>query len=267
MLLYYFIIREKRNNFTGWTMFLTRLFISLVDICFYYFAAKVFTPSNLYDVKFDSLFLFATTGQLMMAVGLDALVSAQRNIRLMAGDGTFNLFLISPKPFWKILLLSQASTLMATFLMVIVDLLILKYLFKIPFTFLSFSLTFFVQLLFLPMLLAFGNIAASALIVMKRGTTAFGSIISIIGMVSGVYFPVTAYPETFSSVIKILSPYYHLLQITRDILDYGRLSSEALALSLSFCAAGVGLYFISISCLNWSIKKHKKDKNPLIFTQ
>ena len=111
-----------------------------------------------------------------------------------------------------------------------------------------------------------GTIAAGVIIILRRGTGFFGTLAGLFGILSGVYYPVSVYPEFAQLVIKIFSPFYHVLMLLRPVMVENRFGMDLLQFTGLFIIPGILFLYPASKFFEFSLHSYKKRGSPLIFT-
>jgi len=263
-LLVLYFIREKRSVFISKMTFPLRIFSSIINILFYYYAAKAFNPNpEIFPMGNRwSLFQYVMIGELTLAFHLDSILIYSQQLRQIISEGVFDTLLLTQSGLLKPLIHQSIVSLSFGLLTFIFNILFLYLCFDFPIKGYHILEALWLNLNFLPLFSSFGILSAAFLIIFRRGTSLLGTFTGVLGILSGAYFPIQVFPELITKLNSKVNPLYILLNETRNILAENHITNSFIP--LSFLVFGVALLFISIQFFNYAIKIYKKRGGVLI---
>lgn len=265
-LIFIFITREKRNLFINkWTI-PTRLFIALLDLYFYYFAAKAFIPSteSFSGLENWSLFEFVAIGEIVLTLAIDSLVVYPQQLRRVINECVFDTLLNTNTPIIHWLTLLGISSYLLSFVTILFQILCLAFIFKLDFSTASIIKTVILNVLSLPLFISFGLLSAAILLYARRGVGLFGTLVGSLGVLSGAYFPLEVFPSWASMLIKKINPFSLLLSESRLILKTGSGEINLLLLLLIMIGVSIGFVFLSHLTFQFAINRYKTRGEKLL---
>lgn len=100
----------------------------------------------------------------------------------------------------------------------VIEFSLIVYFFHLNISFLNLILFFILILLSFPLFLSFGLFSAFLGKILGRGEKLISYLSNIGFLLSGVYFSTSVFSPTLEKVLKIISPYSHLLALVRDLI-------------------------------------------------
>lgn len=261
-----FFLREKRGAFINRFTLPLRLLSSLINIIFYYYAAKAFVPNEEVFANQNrwTLFQFVMIGELSLSLTIDSLVIYGQQLRQIITEGVFDALLVTRSGLLSPLLKMGLSALLMGLLTLGFELIILMTFFDFTFPWASVLKTLLLNLSFIPFFTSLGIFSAALLIIFKRGTTIMGTLAGSLGILSGAYFPIDVFPTWLIPLIEYLNPLQTLLKETRNILASGSSTLSYPLLCIIPFSLGIILFFIAKKTFQYSINYYKKRGEPIL---
>ncbi|CAN0057456.1 unnamed protein product [Chrysoparadoxa australica] len=265
--LIYLFLREKRNVFLNKFALPLRLLSSLSSILLYYFATEAFAPKveSFQEMEGWTLFEFVIVGELTLFFVSDSLVIFGQQMRQIITSNSFDPLLNTKTHFFKTLFLMGISSYLISLITLIFEILVLTIFFKLNFSTLNVIKAVFLNLMWLPFFMAIGIFVASSLIIFKRGFGFFGSLVGLLGAVSGAYFPTGALPLNLNNYLKYINPFQLLVENTRVLIKTGVVNGSYLSVLLIGFLLGTLSLFISFLYLGRTITYYKRRGETLVF--
>ncbi len=263
-LFFIFLIREKRGVFINRFTLPLRLFASLINLLFYYYAAKAFKPdSNFFGSHSQwSLFEYVMIGELTLALHIDSLIIYSQQLRQIINEGVLDTLINTKKGLYYSLNQLGLSSLCFGMITSFFNLFILYAFFNFPITVALFLKALLLNLAFIPLFSAFGLISAGFLIIMRRGASMMGTFVGLLGILSGAYFPTVVFPQYIYEINLYLNPLQLLLAETRYLFNNG--SFHHIILIPAVFSFGIVLLLFSKFFFNFSLNIYKRRGGPLI---
>lgn len=262
----FFFLREKRNIFINKFVLPSRLFSSLLNILFYYYAANAFLPNKMIFEKDStwSLFEFVMVGELVLFFVTDSLVIYTQQTRTIIQQNILDPLLNTRTPLYKSIILMGFSSYLLSSLTILFDIGILYFFFDFHYPILAVSKIIFLNISFLFIFIGIGMLASAFLILFKRGGTFLGSVVGTLSIASGAYFPIEAFPLWLKIILSYSNPLFILLSESRKILK-GQTTEYTFPL-ICFVAIITGLILLlaSFYAFNYSINRYKEKGQQII---
>lgn len=251
-------IKEYRKFFPSFLSFGFIFFAQAINVAIYWYTSKSFVPSFEYHGQQISYFDFVISGEIFLFFPTLCAAHMIRLQKMNFIDGSFNRLLIGPYPLpvTYIFLLLPVFVLDSLKFLVLISFSI----FLSPNSFLNlqfFSALFFV-FLSLPAFFGIGLIANALLIRFGRGQGVALMLFSALAAISGLYFPIQVFPDTFSKFIQLLSPINLVLQTGRQLLFSGWQETFVTYGLISLFTWSILLVTIGLFLLKWSILDYRK---------
>lgn len=221
-LLSFLFRRQVRDRYPTKLAFLGELIGLLVSLTVYWYTARAFIPGSGFS---GSYFDYLLIGEASLFLPLAFFHGLVRISRQTANEGVLELTQAFPIRGWRII--SALGAALAPFELgrILLTLLIARMLFGFHAdagAILQFTL---LQLIAAPAFLGLGLIASAIVLRFGRGETAIAWISSGAAILAGAYFPVSVLPESIQTLSNWLSPFFVLLEATRQALGQTSLSA------------------------------------------
>lgn len=264
--LLFLFMREKRSVFINRLSFSGRFIAILVNIWFYYFAAKAFNPNTkvFADNQSWSLFEFVMVGEIVLFFAIDALVLFAQQTRLIIRENVLNPLLNTKTPLYKTIFLMCVSSMSLSLFTIIFNLIILVFFFDLTYPMMNVFKAIILNISFLPIFIGLGYLAAAFLMIFRKGSAGLGAAVGSLGILSGAYFPVTVFPGWVEKIVVYINPMHTLLGQTRQLLRFGTTSFSYTGLCAVTLTLGLILLFVSILIFNYTIVLYRRRGEPLL---
>lgn len=256
---------EWKTHYTNWSP-LFFLINEITVLTFMYFMAKAFIPkTDLFESYQGDYFIFILIGETCFRSPLVLMNSFVRNLKNLGQDGMFDDLLMAPKSLQNILTHKGIAALMIEFAKVIIILSLAVIIFKVPFHFLGLVQFALLQVSALPLFAGLGLLALAIFIKFKRGDHLVNKLASLMVVLSGAYFPVQVFPESFRQLLIVLLPLNHLVDSSRKAMALQLTFSQLIIDSLSLVACGLFVSALGYMAVKYSIVAEKKFGRPFLF--
>lgn len=246
---------------TSYRFFFLLQFIGIfLWILVFYFIAKLFGEAAApflipYGGDYFSFVLIGIAFSNYLSMGLNTFSGSIRNEQMM---GTLEAMLVTPTKLSTIILSSSLWSFIFTSIRVLIYMLLGVFLFGIDISSANILASFIILFLTIISFSSLGIIAASFIIVIKRGdpiTWLFNAISQVFG---GVYYPITILPKWLQTFSYLL-PITYSLRGMRLALLQGQ-AFEALVMDIfALVIFSLVLLPISIILFRYAVKISKKD--------
>lgn len=264
-----FFIREKRNLLINrWTIPI-RLVIALLNLTFYFYAAKAFLPNKgIFENLGDwSLFEFVALGELILFMALDSLIIFPQQLKRIISEGVFDGLIQTKTPLIKCLTLIGLSSYLLSLLTIIFEILCLIFIFDVSYPIINVLKVFYLNLISLPFFISLGLLSAALMLLVRRGVGLFATLMSSIGVLSGAYFPLEVFPEKMKILLTEFNPIGLLMSESRSILKVGYGKYDLFQLSLLTIFLSISFYFISNYIFSLALDRYRRRGEQLLLGQ
>ncbi|MEW6716779.1 MAG: ABC transporter ATP-binding protein/permease [Chloroflexota bacterium] len=243
-----FLKRDVRSEISYRVAFFLSFLNILFSVAVFYFISKLIGPTALpylepYGGDYFAFVLIGIAIAGYFGVGLSGFANSLRQAQT---TGTLEAMLTTPTPVTTIILSSSLWSYLLTTLRFVVYLAVGVLLSPIPINRGNYPLAFLILLLTIGAFSSLGIIAASFIMVLKRGDPITWVFNAFAGLLGGVYFPLTILPSWLQTIAKLF-PITYALEAMRKVLLQGASFQEVwidlMALTI-FCFAGVPLSLI-----------------------
>ncbi len=255
-----FLIRDLRSEMSYRVSFLLQFFNILFSVVSFYFVAQLFgegVVSHLepYGGDFFSFVLIGIAFGGYFGVGLSGFSNSLRRAQT---TGTLEAMLSTPTRLSTIILSSSLWSYLLTTLRVVVYLLLGLLFFGVDLRQGNYGLAFLILILAVISFSSLGIIAASFIMVLKRGnpvTLVFGAMSTLLG---GVYYPITVMPAWLQQLSNLV-PMTFALRSMRLALLKGASFSSVLSDVLALVGFSLVLLPLSLALFRYAVKRAKSD--------
>tara|TARA_R110002072_G_scaffold1989_3_gene16477 strand:+ start:39862 stop:40677 length:816 start_codon:yes stop_codon:yes gene_type:complete len=259
-----FFIKEKRSIYINRFSFFSKVLAVFVNIGFYWFAAKAYSPSTqLIEKNQINLFEFILTGEIILALTLDSITYYSEHLKQILREGVFEVLLTSRKKLWISLSLLTKSSLVHSLLLYMINAGVVFFLISESISFIGVAKFLLLQIISFPCFLGLGLMSAALLVIFKRGSGVIGTFVGLIGISSGVYFP-TSFLPSFVEKINMVSPFYWFIKESRLLIFNNTTDINYLLILVISAIIGLISFLLSILIFDLSLKYYKRAKNPFI---
>ena len=263
------LLKEKRSLFVNKFSYAARVGAIIINFLFYYFSAKAFSPnpSIFSSAKGQwDLFEFVIIGELILFFALDSLIVFSIHIKNIINNGLLDSLLNTRTSLERILFNLSSATLIWNSLSLVIQISIYTYFFKYNYSSSSIIKCIILNLSFLPLFLGLGLLASALIFITRKGSAGLGSIVSVLAILSGAYFPLTVFPNSIVKVSKYVNPLHLLLEQSRSILKLGYTDLNFPLFCFGILLIGFLFIFLGSRLFSLFVKIHKKRGEPLILT-
>lgn len=250
-----FIAMEYRDTYPSVWSLGGALVGSVLSLCIYWFTSKAFAPSMKGVLNSDGIdyFNFIFSGEIILTLPLLLIEGTIQVIRQSVAGGILETFVALPTRTASPLLMWTLSKLPLEIirLTILIFLAAIFFGFQIKFVPLLFFFAFI--LCSLPFFLGLGLLSATILILFGRGEKGVSFTLSILTLLSGLYFPTHVLPDYLQKTVAVTSPFYVILTRAREILYSGEVP-PAVEWAVIF-ALGLGIFFFSLYVLGIAFEK------------
>jgi|GEM_PF-2663927 len=266
--LIFYLLLEKRNIYINKYIFPLRVLSSLLNMIFYYYAAKAFLPNKDFftEAGNTNLFEYVMVGELTLSLVSDSLLIFSHHIKKILNFNIFDSLLNTKSSMYRILLQNGISSLILSILLIITEMSMLYWIFGLTFPLLNLFGAIITNLIFIPLFISLGIVSASLFIIFKRGTSLMGTFVTLLSLVSGVYFPIETFPKIFSKLLVNINPFQFLISETRLILSEGLYSPRYLTYIVVVLLLNIIMSFAARSILSFSVRVYKRRGTKIWLT-
>ncbi len=262
----FFFLREKRNLFINKYVLPGRLFTSLLNILFYYFAASAFLPNKVIfqpDSNW-SLFEFVMIGELVLFYVTDSLIIYTHQTKTVIQQNILDPLLNTKTPLYKSIIMMGFSSYILSSVTIAFDISVLYFFFDFYYPLMSVVKVISLNLSFLVIFIGIGMMASAFLILFRRGSSFFGTMIGTLSIASGAYFPIEVFPLWIKNVLSYANPLFILLAESRKILKGNPTEYSVLLTCVIAVFVGILLVTTSYYVFNYSIYKYREKGQQII---
>lgn len=231
---------------------------SATGLAVYWFTSRAIGPALSFGGDF---FAYVVWGELALVMPLTLWNGASLQVKSATHDGSLEIFLTLPQPASLLLAAQTLALLPRELFRVLVTLTLASALFGLPVSgtgLFGFALW---ELSAIPLFLGFGQLGAAVLVRFQRGASALAHLGSLLSVLAGVYFPLTAVPNPLAELSRRFSPFTVLVEGIRHSVDGHVAFLPLLALGL----AGVAMATIGALVLEFSFTDLRRRGDPLCF--
>ncbi len=233
---------------------------SATGLAVYWFTSRAIGPALSFGGDF---FSYVVWGELALMIPLTLWNGAALQVKSATHDGTLEVFLTLPSPISLLLSAQTVALLPRELLRIAVTLALAAGIFGLRVTPVGLAGFALWQLAAVPFFLGLGVLGAAVLVTFQRGSSALAHAGTLLSVLAGVYFPLTAVPERLAEVSRRLSPFTALVEGVRGALE-GRL---ALASLLTLFSLGLFVIAAGIAALESSFVTLRRRGDPLCFSE
>ncbi len=201
----------SRNRYPRKILLAVGMALTLVDLFFYYFTSKAFGKA----FGSQNYFEYIIWGELVVALPINALLSAPRTVRASLLDGTWEILLSHPAPMNKLLFTLSVGEFLHALARVALILVTVHFM-GAQFASALLTKAALTITVGMPLFWNLGLVASSAFIVTGRGLSLFQQLGSLATIAAGTYFPLTVLPEWLARLSLAISPLTLMLESTRS---------------------------------------------------
>lgn len=259
-------LREKRGVFiNSWTL-PSRIIASLINILFYWFAAKAFIPNDALFGESDqlTLFYYVMIGELTLFFAMDTLLVFSHQTKQIINEGVLETLVLSRTPFPLTLMKLATASLGIGSLTFFLELTILVLFFEFHFPLTSFLQAGLIQILFIPIFIGLGLCAVGLLIYFKRGMNALATGLGVLSILSGTYFPTEVFPTLIQALTHYLNPLHIMLAQVRALFNQEALIISWIEMLLIGTIGGAALIILGVLLIEFSLVKLRRSGGPIL---
>jgi len=255
-----FLLRKNfrdlgRNPF--WVL-LAETLASVTGLAVYWFTSRAIGPALSFGGDF---FAFIVWGELAIGIPLTLWNGAATQVKSATHDGTLEVLLTLPQPAALILGAQTLALLPREMVRAFITLTVASSLFHLPLSFTGLGGFALWEIASIPCFLGLGLFGAAALVQFQRGSSAMGHVGSLLAVLAGVYFPLSAVPAGLAEASRRLSPLTLLVEGVRSSLGGHLEATPVLALG----AAGLVLAVLGALALELSFAALRRRGDTLCF--
>ena len=244
-------------TYTHWTVFLFQSVAILIGLSLIWFTSQALAPAfAAIDVGFgESYFQYVVTGEILIFLPMAIFSNMSSMMRYWVSEGVMDDVLLSRFSVPRQMVIGGLAGLgkEAVYFTLMIAVAITVFNYQMPFP--EFLLVLALHVLILPVSLGLGMLSASILLLFGRGDSAIAHIVSALTLAAGVYFPLSAFPETFRSLSEGLSPYTAFVEMGRAVM-HSEPNFSAWSLLVIWSGAVLVLGWVTVA---FSVRHYKKS--------
>lgn len=263
-LLWHFWQKNLRDIGRGpWQVLLAEALTALSALVVYYFTSKALGPAVNYGGDY---FLFLVVGEAALFIPLAMWNGVVTQVKNGAGEGTLELWMTLPNSMAGLMALQTLALVPREAFRFLLVLLLAYGFFGLKLSLAHAACVFLVGMASLPLFLAGGMVAASFVLISRRGLTAIAQLGGVFTVLAGAYFPLSSLPPSVKWLSQNLSPFTWTLQLARDGAARGATAAYfeqlggVLALGAVACVAAAVVLEVTFNFL-------RRRGEPLLFSE
>ncbi|MCB0413053.1 MAG: ABC transporter permease, partial [Bdellovibrionales bacterium] len=205
--------KEFRNKFPYKTSLFFRFVSIFIFLNVYWYSAKAFIPKDSFvELKEFNYFSFILTGELVLILPSSFILSFTRVLKEWNSEQILDYLIASPGPRLKLLIIQGVISSLIEVLFVVFMFVSAMLFFEVNVNNHGWIQVLILEFFSLPIFLSLGIISASVYLFTGRGEASIAMLISILTVLSGAYFPSSAFSPEIASILSKYSPYNILLE-------------------------------------------------------
>jgi ABC-2 type transport system permease protein len=255
-----FLRRDFRSEFSYRLSFFLQFFHVFFSVAVFYFIAQMIGEADIPQLEpyGGDYFPFVLLGIALSGYVGVGLSSFSRGIRKAQTTGTLEAMLSTPTRLSTIVISSSLWSYLLTTFRVLVYLILGALFLGAEFTLQGWGWAGLILLLTIVSLSSLGIVAASFIMVLKKGdpvTWAFGALTNLLG---GIYYPVEILPRWLQFFSALLPVTYSLRGMRRALLQGGGFPVLKMDLAALVGFSGV-LLPLSLAAFRYAVRRAKRD--------
>lgn len=221
--------------------------------------SRAFEPSLPFELRGMSYFLYIVLADILISIPILLFTGFSQRIRDWVDLGFFDQVLLSPRPLIGTLCLGSLSDIVIEVFASGITILLCAMFFEWGIGIVPLLQAIGLLIFIFPVFIGLGLMLAGAYIWIQRGSSIINQLSGLVVVSSGVYFPISFFPQPISRMIEAISPFYYFIEISRNLLVNNPIGGDQIQQYLvTSLFSGLACCILGVLAIQGALKFHRK---------